>query len=61
MIGKVDIEANVQGGGSSGQSGAIRWGIAMALRCFVDQDMIEKMRIGEIFFSLLLKNNFETF
>ncbi|XP_055921116.1 28S ribosomal protein S9, mitochondrial [Eupeodes corollae] len=46
MLGKVDIEANVEGGGPSGQAGAIRWGIAMSLRSFVDQDMIEEMRLA---------------
>ncbi|KAG5682130.1 hypothetical protein PVAND_011506 [Polypedilum vanderplanki] len=44
MLEKVDIEANVEGGGSSGQAGAIRWGISMALRSFVDSEMVEKMR-----------------
>jgi small subunit ribosomal protein S9 len=46
MIGKVDVEANVAGGGPSGQAGAIRWGIAMGLRSFLDQDVIEKMRLA---------------
>ena len=46
MIDNVDIEATVAGGGPSGQSGAIRWGIAMGLRSFVDKEMVEKMRIG---------------
>lgn len=49
MIGKVDIEANVEHGGQSGKAGAIRWGISMALRSFVDADMVEKMRLGEGF------------
>jgi small subunit ribosomal protein S9 len=49
MIDKVDIEANVEGGGPSGQAGAIRWGISMALRSFVDSDMVEKMRYGKIY------------
>jgi ribosomal protein S9 len=47
MIGKVDIEANVAGGGPSGQAGALRWGIAMGLRSFLDHDTIEKMRLGK--------------
>lgn len=47
MLGKVDVEANVEGGGTSGQAGAIRWGIAMSLRSFVDQEMIETMRLGK--------------
>ncbi|ALC47865.1 mRpS9 [Drosophila busckii] len=46
MLGKVDVEANVEGGGTSGQAGAIRWGIAMSLRSFVDQEMIESMRLA---------------
>jgi ribosomal protein S9 len=47
MLGKVDVEANVEFGGPSGQAGAIRWGISMALRSFVDSDMVDKMRMGE--------------
>lgn len=37
----------MEGGGPSGQAGAIRWGISMALRSFVDSDTIDKMRLGE--------------
>lgn len=48
MLNKVDVEANVEGGGPSGQAGAVRWGISMALRSFVDAEMAEKMRLGEI-------------
>lgn len=47
MLGKVDVEANVEGGGFSGQAGAIRWGVAMSLRSFVDSEMIDKMRLGK--------------
>lgn len=47
MIDKVDIEATLTGGGPTGQSGAIRWGIAWGLRSFVDKTMIEKMRLGK--------------
>lgn len=47
MQNKVDIECNVKDGGPSGQAGAIRWGIAWGLRSFVDQETIEKMRLGE--------------
>jgi ribosomal protein S9 len=54
MIGAVDVEATVAGGGPSGQSGAIRWGIACGLRTFVSQDMIEKMRIGKFNFMVLI-------
>ena len=49
MLGKVDIVANVAGGGTSGQAGAIRWGIAMGLRSFVDSETTEKMRLGKYF------------
>lgn len=54
MLGKVDIEANVEGGGEMGQAGAIRWGISMALRSFVDSDTLDRMRLGEIFNSFYL-------
>lgn len=47
MTDKVNIEATVNGGGPTGQSGAIRWGIAWGLRSFLDKPMIEKMRIGK--------------
>lgn len=46
MLGKVDVEANVAGGGPSGQAGAIRWGIAMSLRSFITPEVVEKMRIA---------------
>uniref|UniRef100_A0A1B6M7P8 Small ribosomal subunit protein uS9m n=1 Tax=Graphocephala atropunctata TaxID=36148 RepID=A0A1B6M7P8_9HEMI len=41
----VDIEATVRGGGPTGQSGALRFAIAMALRSFVPPAMIEQMRL----------------
>ncbi len=47
MLDKVDIEAHVEGGGFAGQAGAIRWGISMGLRSFVDAEMVDKMRYGE--------------
>jgi len=46
MTDKVDIEATVNGGGPTGQTGAIRWGIAWGLRSFVDKPMIERMRVA---------------
>ncbi|XP_050300757.1 28S ribosomal protein S9, mitochondrial [Anthonomus grandis grandis] len=46
MQGKVDIEAEVAGGGPSGQAGAIRWGISWGLRSFIDQEVMEKMRLA---------------
>lgn len=46
MIEKVDIEATVEGGGPTGQSGAIRWGIAWGLRSFLPPDIIDNMKIA---------------
>ncbi|XP_052892433.1 28S ribosomal protein S9, mitochondrial [Anopheles moucheti] len=46
MSGRVDISANVSGGGPSSQAGAVRWGIAMALRSFVDAEQIARMRVA---------------
>lgn len=51
MIGKVDIDAKVELGGPSGQAGCVRYGIAMGLRCFVDAETREKMRLGKKFFN----------
>jgi small subunit ribosomal protein S9 len=48
MTNSVDVEATVAGGGPSGRSGAIRWGIACGIHSFVSQDMVGKMRIGKI-------------
>lgn len=47
MIDKVDIEATLTGGGPTGQSSAMRWGIAWGLRSFLDKTTIEKMRVGK--------------
>lgn len=60
MIDKVDIVGNVEGGGPSGKSGALRWGIAMSLRSFVDAETIEKMRIGKFKSNILVAINFPT-
>ncbi|XP_035435176.2 28S ribosomal protein S9, mitochondrial [Spodoptera frugiperda] len=46
MQDRVDVECNIEGGGPSGQSGAIRWGIAWSLRSFVDADMLERMQVA---------------
>ncbi|CAF4808364.1 unnamed protein product [Pieris macdunnoughi] len=42
----VDVECNIEGGGPSGQAGAIRWGIAWGLRSFVDKSMLESMQVA---------------
>ena len=44
---EVDVEAEVEGGGPTGQSGAIRHGISKALLDIVDEEMVEKMRQGK--------------
>lgn len=46
LIGTVDVEANVSGGGWASQAGAVRWGIAMGLRSFLDEEVIESMRLA---------------
>lgn len=46
QLGKVDVVATVEGSGSSSQAGAIRLGISMCLRSFVDTETIERMRLG---------------
>lgn len=60
---KVDVEANVEGGGEMGQAGAIRWGISMALRSFVDTDTLDRMRLGEIYpiFFLIIFHSISAF
>lgn len=47
MLYKVDIVANVEFGGYMGQAGAIRFGISLGLRSFVDEDTVELMRVGK--------------
>ncbi|KAF8786209.1 28S ribosomal protein S9, mitochondrial-like [Argiope bruennichi] len=46
LLGLVDIEADVSGVGETAQSGAIRHGLALALRSFVDPNLVEKMRLA---------------
>lgn len=48
MLGKVDVVASVEGVGSSAQAGAIRYGISMCLRSFLDAETIENMRLGNL-------------
>jgi hypothetical protein len=47
LLGKVDVKANAYDGGPSGQAGAVRFGLSMALRSFVDDRMVERMRLGD--------------
>ncbi|KAK4302225.1 hypothetical protein Pmani_025675 [Petrolisthes manimaculis] len=46
LLGKVDVVADVEGGGPCGQAGAIRYALSQALMAFTDKDMVEKMRLG---------------
>lgn len=46
VLGKVDVVATCEGNGFSGKVGAIRLGIAMCLRSFVDAETTERMRLG---------------
>ncbi|GIY81749.1 28S ribosomal protein S9, mitochondrial [Caerostris darwini] len=46
LLGKVDIEAEVFRSGEKGQAGAIRHGISLCLRSFVDSNFVEKMRLA---------------
>ena len=45
LLGLVDLKIVVGGGGPSAQAGAIRYGIAMGLRSFVDKEMIGDMKL----------------
>jgi len=45
MLGIVDLQITVGGGGPSGQAGAIRYAIAMALRSFVDKQTVDDMKL----------------
>jgi small subunit ribosomal protein S9 len=46
MLGKVDVEVTVSGGGHSSEAGAVRHGIALALRGFLAPEEVEKMRLA---------------
>lgn len=48
MIDKVDIVATAVDGGYMGKAGAIRYGISLGLRTFVDEATIEDMRVGKL-------------
>ncbi len=44
MLGKVDLQVTVCGGGNSGQAGAIRHGIARALRAYDEEGLRQPLR-----------------
>ena len=45
-LGVVDIEAKVESGSLSGQAGALRLALSVALQSMVDRQTVEKMRLG---------------
>lgn len=47
MLYKVDVVAHAKYGGYMGQAGAIRFGISLGLRSFVDEETMELMRVGK--------------
>ena len=66
MLGLVDVEATLSGGGSSSQAGAMRYAIARCLRSFVEKSVIDDMKISglltqvtplTVLYALLIINN----
>ena len=63
MLGLVDVEATLSGGGSSSQAGAMRYAIARCLRSFVEKSVIDDMKISglltqvPVLYALLIINN----
>jgi len=51
-LGHVDIDVACHGGGVSGQAGAIRLALSLALSAFEDADTQEKMRQGRAVYPL---------
>jgi len=47
MLGKVDVEANLRGGGEMAQAGAMRYGIAHTMIPLVDADIRALIRAGK--------------
>ncbi len=45
MLGLVDVEVVVDGGGNAGQAGAIRYALSMCLKSFVDAETVEAMKV----------------
>lgn len=54
MLYNVDVVAHVERGGYMGQAGAIRYGISLGLRSFVDEETTEVMRVGKFEFARLI-------
>ena len=46
MLGLVDLDVRVRGGGSSAQAGAIRYAMSMCLRSFVEKSVVNTMKIS---------------
>jgi len=45
MLGLVDLDITVGGGGVAGQAGAIRYALSMGLRSFVEKSVVDDMKI----------------
>ena len=45
LLGLVDLEAVVSGGGPSGQAGAVRYATSMAVRSFVEKGVLDEMKL----------------
>jgi len=46
LLGMVDLDITVEGGGVAGQAGAVRYAISMCLRSFVEKSMVDDMKIN---------------
>jgi len=46
LLGMVDLDITVEGGGVAGQAGAVRYAIIMCLRSFVEKSMVDDMKIN---------------
>lgn len=57
MLYKVDVVAHATGGGYMGQAGAIRYGISLGLRSFVDEETVELMSVGKFKRSEILQQS----
>lgn len=46
LLGLVDLDITVSGGGPSGQAGAVRYALSMCLRSYVERTMVDDMKIN---------------